>query len=425
MTLRAYQRKAVEDLTSSRSDAVLVMHTGLGKTRTLSELALLEVERGGRVLWLAHRRELVFQAAASLRDAWLTVGTNCFVKSIQELLAKQGPPDITLLVLDESHHYVAQEWATVRGQYPDAWTVGASATPERADGIGLGAIFSRMVLGPTRREAIAGGYLVPADVIRPEKALAPGEVAQDPVKAFETYAKGKKAMLFAPSVEVAIQYACRFRDELGVRAACVWGEMPTKDRASVMAKFAADELDVLTSVAALTEGVDVPQVECIIIARTFGSAGAMIQAVGRGARPHPSKRSYLVLDLVGCTHTFGEPDDEREYFLEGRGIRRPNDELAVKWCPVCGHPVVGEVCLECGHEGRMKLRPPRVLGLPVDRFARFIAEPDDERAKRLARWIREGRSKGHKEGAACHRFKGVYQMWPSQSVLMKARNLAR
>lgn len=73
----------------------------------------------------------------------------------------------------------------------------------------------------------------------------------------------------------------------------------------------------------------------------------------------------------------------------------------------------------------MRLRPPRVLGLALDRFARFIGEGDEERSKRLARWLQEGRQKGHKEAAACFRFKGVYQEWPPANVLNRARAIAR
>jgi DNA repair protein RadD len=424
MNLRPYQQKALDDLTSSRESALLCLQTGLGKTVTLAELALLEVQGGGKVLWLTHRRELVFQASAALRDAWLTLGINTFVKSVQELLERPGPRGITLLVLDEAHHFVADEWNKVLEQYPGVWVVGASATPERADGRGLGAIFKRMVTGPTVKEAIRDGYLCPVEVLRPEKPLGPGELAQDPVKAYLAKAAATKAVAFYSSVELAVQGSCAFRDA-GIRTGTIWGAQPTKDRDNVINRFKEGTIDVICNVNILTEGTDLPAIETIILARGFGTTGGYLQAVGRALRPAPGKSSALVLDLRGCSHDHGEPDDDRTYHLEGRGIRRPVDGIDVRFCPVCGAPVVASECEECGHSGQMRLRPPRVLGLPLERFARFIAEPDDDRAKRLAKWLREGKAKGHKEGAACHRFKGVYQTWPSPTVLQKARVLAR
>lgn len=421
MTLRPYQQDALDELMASRENALLCLATGLGKTRTLAELALAEVQNGGTVGWVAHRRELVFQAAAALRDAWLSVGTNCWVRSVQELLAKPGPP-ATMLVLDEAHHFVADEWSKVHEQYKASRVVGASATPERADGRGLGAIFKRMVVGPSVKEAIRDGYLCPVEVLRPERPLAPCELAQDPVKAYCDRAKGTKGVVFYPSVELAIQGACSFR-EAGVRTGTIWGSQPTKNRDDVIRQFKEGRIDVLCNVNILTEGTDLPAIETVIIAKRFGTAGGYLQAVGRALRVSPGKSKALVLDLTGVSHDHGEPDDDRTYHLEGRGIRRAVDALDVRFCPVCGHPVVGEACEECAYAGKMRLRPPRVLGLAIDRFARFQSDTSDEKAKRLARWIREARAAGHKDGRAHHRFKGVYQAWPDRAVINKALSL--
>lgn len=422
MTLRPYQQTALSQLLESRENALLCLATGLGKTRTLAELAHEEVQAGGKVLWLTHRRELVFQAAGALRDAWLTINVNTFVKSVQELLERPGPTGITLIVLDEAHHFVADEWSRVLEQYPGVWVVGASATPERADGRGLGAIFKRMVTGPTVKEAIAQGFLCPVEVLRPEKPLGPGELAQDPVKAYLAKAAGSRAVAFYPSVEGAIQGSCAFRDA-GIRTGTIWGSQPTRDRDLVINKFKEGEIDVICNVHILTEGTDLPAIETIILARRFGTAGAYLQAVGRALRPSSGKSKALVLDLTGASHDHGEPDDDRTYHLEGRGIRRSVDAPDVRFCPVCGHPVVGEQCEECAYSGKMRLRPPRVLGLALDRFARFQTDTADERAKRLARWIREARAAGHKDGRAHHRFKGVYQAWPDRAVINKALSL--
>ncbi len=427
--LRPYQRAALDEvwrlLESGKRAPLVVSPTGTGKTRLCVEALRLFSTVNGPGLWVAPRKELLHQASNTLRAAGLEPEVDVYVRSNQELsLPGAQVPNVRFVVWDEAHHGAAESWSTLRTLLPRATFLGATATPERGDGKGLHQVFDCMVVAITVREATEAGYLVPADILRPHQALAPGELAQDPVDAYEQHAGGTKAILFAPTVDSAVQYATRLR-ERGRRAGTVWGEMPKAARERVVQDFAEGRIDVLTSVNALTEGFDVPDVETVILARGFGTAGGYLQAVGRGLRPAPGQTRCLVLDLRGCSHEHGEPADERTFHLEGKAIRRKGEGEDVRFCPVCGAPTVSTACEQCGHEGEMRRRPPRVLGLPIDRFARFIREPDEERAKRLARWLGEARAKGHKEGSACHRYKGTYQEWPSPTVLTRARALAR
>lgn len=416
--LRPYQKAAVADI---RDGDLIVQPTGTGKTITLCEIASAEAHRGGLALWVAHRHELLAQASNALRAAWLTPELNVLVRSIQELRAKP-PLHVTAMIWDEAHHCMSDDWSRLRTeQYPRVALFGATATPERGDGRGLGGLFRRIVSTITVKEAIAQGYLVPATVLRPERALGPGELAQDPVGAYLEHAEGTKAIAFFPTVELAIEAATRFREH--VPSAAIWGDMPAADREKKVQAFANGELRVLTSVNVLTEGFDVPDTETCILARGFGTAGGYLQAVGRVLRPAKGKTRATVLDLRGVSHEHGEPDDDRTYHLSGRGIRRPQDDIDVRFCPVCGQPVTSVECEQCGHSGEMKRRRPRVLGLPIDRFARVRTDDDDARAVRLSRWLGECRSKGWKEGRALHRFKGAYGDWPSRSLVTKAKAL--
>ncbi len=419
MSLRPYQAVAVDQL---EDGDLLVSPTGTGKARMLAEVARREVDGGGVPLVVAHRAELIHQLSNTLRDAWLTPEINCWVRTIQEL-RKNGGPRASLLLWDEAHHSVSDDWVQLKTkQYPNAKLVGATATPERGDGRGLGGLFKRIVTTISVREAIAQGFLVQPTVLRPDRLLGPGELAQDPVQAYLDHAKGTKAISFFPTVQLAVQAACRFRDA-GVTAAAVFGDMPIEHRRKTIQLFALGAIQVLTSVNVLTEGFDVPDVETCILARGFGTAGAFIQAVGRVLRPAPGKTRALVLDLRGCSHEHGEPEDERTYHLEGRGIRRAGDEIDVRFCPVCGAPVTNSACEQCGHSGEMRMRPPRVLGLPIDRFARKRAENEDDQAKTFARWLQEARNKGWKNGHAFHRFKAVYGAPPSRAVQQAAMRI--
>lgn len=424
MELRDYQRRAIEQMRAhvlaGKRAPLLLSPTGTGKSRMLAEVAYLHAEQGGKPLWVAPRKELLDQARATLRARGLELA---WVRSNQELARKGAEiPPCTLIIADEGHHLAADTWGELRTARPDAIFVGASATPERGDGRGLGHIFDCLVEAISIRDAVAQGYLARPEVLRPERLLDPNELAQHPVDAYCEHAAGTSAVVFASSVQQALQYACAFRDR-GVTAAPVWGDMPVRAREEAFASFASGETKVLTNAALAVEGVDIPRVETVILARRFGTAGGMLQAVGRGLRPFPGKSRCLVLDLVGLTHEFGEPDDERTWHLEGKAARRAGDDIDVRFCPCCGSPVVGKECEVCGHAGEMRHRPPKVLGLPIQRFARIRQDDDAARAERLAKWLRLARAKNWKEGQALHRFKAAYGEWPSRALVSRARAL--
>ncbi len=291
-----------------------------------------------------------------------------------------------------------------------------------ANGDGLGAAFTQLVVAATKGELRDTGVLVPCEVLSPDKALNPGELAQDPVAAFLPYV-GEQGMLFAASVELAIQYACSFR-EAGISAAAVWGEMPARDRERILLDYRKGAIRVLTNVAILTEGVDVPNASICILARRVGHLGLYDQIVGRVLRSSPGKTRAVLLDLTGATHLHGPPDEERRYSLEGAGLRRAQDLPDVRFCSVCGSPVVEPPCVECGYETELRHRRPRVLGLPMVRFARKRAEEDDARAQTLARWLTVAREKGFKVGWALHRFRAVYGVPATSELVRMARGLS-
>lgn len=419
--LRDYQARAVSDL---RDGDLLVSPTGTGKSVMLGEIATREAAEGGLVLAVAHTRELIGQLSSTFRAAFLTPELNVLVRTVQELRNQPPIEGVTMLLWDEAHHCMGDDWARLRTeQYPRAKLIGATATPQRGDGRGLGAFFKRIIETISVREATARGFLVPATVLRPERFLGPGELAQDPVDAYLAHARGKKAIAFFSSVEQAIEATCRFRDH--VPSACVWGEMPADERRAKVAAFARGELLVLTSVDVLTEGFDVPDVEVCILARGFGTRARYVQAVGRVLRPAVGKDSALVLDLRGVSHEHGEPDEPCTYHLDGLGIRRPSDGPDVRFCPVCGAATKRSACEACGYSGELRRRKPRILGLALDRFARVRLDDDDARAKRLSRWLKECWAKGWKDGRALHRYKAAYGDWAPSSLVKRAREMAR
>ncbi len=402
---RPYQLAALqrgrEALAAGAQAVLLCLPTGTGKTRTAVEACVSHVKMGGRAMFVAPRRELVSQASKALEAAGLVPEQSSFVRTIQELSTPHAAiPPVSLVVLDEARHYVADAWSELRKKLPEAVYLGLDATPERGDGRGLGGMFDVLVEAITVRDAIAGGWLVPCEVLRPERALAPRELAQDPVNAYLDKAPGSSAVAFCHSVDAARELAGRF-SERGAKALAVWGEMPSAERDTALERFASGEVKVLTNMHLLTEGWDAPITETIILARGFPTAGGLLQACGRGLRPSPGKARCLLLDLPGSTHVHGEPDEPRTWHLEGKAARRANDSTDVRFCPVCGAIVTPPLgCEQCGYAGEMKKRKPRVLGLPIDRFARERAQSDEQQIKALAGYLRAARAKGYREGWA-------------------------
>lgn len=332
-------------------------------------------------------------------------------------------PPASMVVLDEARHYVADAWSRLRGALPFAIYLGLDATPERADGRGLGRMFDELIESISIRDAIAQGYLVPCETLRPDRALSPGELAQDSVEAYIAKAAGTSAIAFYPTVPLAKDAAKRFTDR-GIEARAVWGDMPVASRDKALEQYEAGLVKVLCNVHILTEGFDSPRTETIILTSGASTAGQLLQRVGRALRPFPGKKRALLLDLVGTTHTNGDPDEPREWHLDGKAARRAADDIEIRFCPVCGG-VVANVspmrCETCGHSGEMRKRPPRVLGLPIDRFARQHAMPDEQAAKFLADYLRVAQRRGFKAGWAFHAFEAKY----GRRVTPELKRLAR
>jgi len=436
-TLRDYQLEAIDRvrglMKSGKRRVCAVLPTGTGKTKTAAEVVRRSVGAGRRVLWFAHRAELVDQAAADLTSHGLIVGgvsasaslpPNPFapiqVATIQTLLSRNKRPPADLIVADEAHHYVADEFVTVLEDYPEALVLGLTATPERSDGRGLGEIFDGLVIGITARRAIDSGYLVPCEVMRPAKLLDSGKLAQNPIDAYVEHAADRKAIVFARTIELAEQYAAEFKLR-GIHAACISAETPWAERSIYLDAFKRGTVRVLTNVFALTEGLDVPDVSCVILARGFGSAGPYIQAAGRALRLSPNKRDAMILDLRGVSHELGRPDDDRVYSLDGRGIRLSDEHV---YCPVCGAPrEPGQPCSACGWKPATEDKVDAFTGDKLEKYARIRQDDDGGRAKRLAKWMKVGVEAGYKPNWALAKFRAVYGMWPPNNIQRRAKEI--
>jgi DNA repair protein RadD len=333
--LFGYQQTAIADVESKwgagARSVLLVAPTGSGKTEMGARLV------GDRTaVWIAHRHELVDQAAERLRASfghanvgvimpgtWPNPKARVQVASAQTLLARSLAFKAEVMVIDEAHHYLAAEWRALADAGKTKLTLGLTATPERADGKPLGDIFEQLVVAAQYSELIRAGHLVRAVVYRPAEYLGK-DIAQDPVDAYLRYGRGERAFVFLSSVEAAYAAASRLRSRR-VRAETVEANSGLRHRGDAIANFTVGRVEVLTNVFALTEGVNVPASGCAVLGRSFDFAGNVIQACGRTLRSAPGKTAAIIIDLSGCTNKHGMPDADREYSLTGRAISAPRD----------------------------------------------------------------------------------------------------
>jgi DNA repair protein RadD len=419
LPLRPYQAEALEAVSqewrAGHRRVVLVMPTGAGKTATGCEAVRRAVARGRRVLWLAHRTELLSQASERLDAEGIPHGmiqagrpadpsAPVQVASVDTLRTRGQAPPADLVIPDEAHHTPADSQQALLANYEHAHFLGLTATPQRGDGRGLGAVFNALVTGPSIRELTDLGHLVPLDIIGPDKEAASRTIAHDPVRAYLetkiqmpdgriTEARGRRAVVYAATVRQAQDFAAAF-NRAGIPAESVEGNTAADKRRYVLSEVSRGGLLVVVNCQVLTEGWDAPALEVCILARRVGTAGLYLQMVGRVLRSNPGKSRALLLDLGGSVHTHGRPEAEREYTLDGKGIYLAGKREPLGVCPGCGLSVQVWPCTRCGHQPES--RDVEIAEQPIALITENPSAALEDR--HLAKLISKAISRGYKPG---------------------------
>lgn len=462
--LRPYQLEVIEELKAQPRRKVLTAPTGSGKTVIAAELIRAAVADGKRVIFVAHRRELIHQAADKLADFGIEAGVILAgepsdpdalvqVASVQTLWQRamvrktEQLPPADLVVIDEAHHCRAKTYRELIEKYPDAAIIGLTATPCRADGRGLGNVFEAMVECPPVQALIELGFLVPTRVFAPstpdlegvhtrhgdyvEKELAERvdrpELVGDIVVHWHRLSGRRKTVVFATGVAHSIHLRDEFRKS-GVLAEHIDGKTPKDERDGILRRLSSGEVELVTNCAVLTEGWDQPDVSCIVLARPTRQMGLYRQMIGRVLRPHPGKDHALVLDHAGAVFRHGLVEEPVEWTLDAdkraeapvhaaRGMS-PHGPKALCTCQKCSAVRIGgKPCPVCGHMPRRLGQGVEVLEgelAQVDRQGRLHPCQFSEEQKRTFHRMLLGIAldRGHKPGAAAHRFKARFGHWP-------------
>jgi DNA repair protein RadD len=413
-----YQVEALDamraHLSQGKRAPLLVSPTGAGKTfmGCMAAKAHLDKNPSNRVVWLAHRRELVEQAYKTAGALGCRNGFSAHM--VQTMLARGEAPEATLAVFDEAHHFAAEEWSRLGQAYQGVPRLGLTATPERGDGLGLGDMFDCIVSAASVSELIELGRLVPVTIHRPRRALGSKQISQHPADAYETIAPHGRAIVFCPNIRSCEEFAAEFEDR-AIPTDVVTGAMKQQDREEALARFESGQTRVLLNVNVLTEGWDCPPADTCIIARTVGTPGLAIQMWGRVMRCAPGKTRAHLIDLTGVTWVHGGPGQDREYALEGDGIRLVGtSEQVPTYCKVCGsQKEPGVPCETCGSNTEMVV--PKTTNDELEKVDwREILKKDEPNkvVARLIKWVAESRAKGHRPQSALFKFKSAYGRWP-------------
>lgn len=504
---RDYQLRAISEIASKLPrPTVLVIPTGGGKTFVASRFV---AEMGLRTLWLAHRTELIEQGASSLRENGLTVGiikagvvgdplAPVQVASNQTLIRR--PQSMAafvpeLVVIDECHRAVAQSYRTILAAYPGVPVIGLTATPFRLDGRGLGDLFEELVVAAYPDELVASGVLHAPKVYAGEPPDLRGvkmnagdynltQLAQrmnagitaDVVEVWQQRAAGKRTVSFAVDIAHSMSIVAAFQ-RAGVPAEHIDGDTHPDERKAILERLKTGETLIVSNCMVLTEGWDLPSLECAIVCRPTASLNLHLQMIGRVMRACHGKTGAIVLDHAGNHHTHGLVTRRLTYSLDGSVKVGQSDPLGLRQCRQCFVLYPSELtgCPECGYvptpaervapgvtgtgelgefvedyeyrrriwnlieaerigndfaEGwaayRYKERfgawPVVVWGEPDANGEVFRELVDVEHATQSVKkavyesLLAVGREKGHKDGAASHRFKEYFGHWPSGFV---------
>ena len=386
MELRPYQNQLANDIRgafgSGANRPLAVSPTGSGKTVLFSYITSQVLKRGSRVIIVAHRREILDQISATLKcvgvpHGFIQAGKSMsnqpvMVASVQTLairLDKIPVPD--LVIIDEAHHSVCNSYVKMFAAWPTAKFIGVTATPERLDGKGLGAMFDRMVMGPSVQWLIDNGFLAQPIYYAPEKSVDLSKVHKivgdfdrheaaeimdtpritgDAVAHYCKIIGRQRAVAFCITVAHAQHVAEQFCSA-GIPAASIDGTLTPEIRRQRVNDLTSGKILVLTSCELISEGFDLPAVNAAILLRPTHSLSLHLQQLGRALRPYPGKTNAIILDHVGNCLRHGLAEEEREWDLEGREKRKAKSKLVeTKQCSKCFAIFAGTVCPQCGTE---------------------------------------------------------------------------
>lgn len=353
---------------------------GSGKSVMIAEIVKKATDKQNRVLFIVHRKELIFQITQTLNKHGVDMDQVDVLseKRAKNILHKIQKPSIILT--DETHHSRAKTYQDIYSHFEGALRLGFTATPWRSSGKGFTDIYSKMVEGPSVKWLIDNQRLAPFDyksvVLADTEKLKknslgeftkssmdkaiPKAIYGNIVENYKRFADGQKTILYAHSVEASKAITQKFNDN-GIHAAHADSQTPNNVREQIMDGFREGHIKVLCNVDLISEGFDVPDCTCVILARPTDSLVLYMQQAMRSMRYQPNKVATII-DHVGnyARHQLPDyPHNWNKYFngydKKQRKSEKDKETIGLSTCDVCFAVYDSKLdeCPNCGHKNEI------------------------------------------------------------------------
>ena len=434
--LRDYQAEIINKIQNSMLTGhrriIVQSPPRTGKTVVMSEIARRATVKNRRVLFLIHRKEVLEQANATFKEQGVDFDllTSGMVQTLTRRVEKMPVPH--LILVDEAHHVLSKSYRRILDKFKDAYVLLFTATPVRLGREQLDQVADDIVLGKSIKELTAAGFLAPFRYYQPPagfnqsklKLSSTGDYTNksitsalqsclygDLVSHYKRLAAGKQAVCYCHSIDAAKHAAAEF-NKSGIAAAEVDGTTPRSERDELVKKFRDGAIKVMVNVNLFTEGVDLPDVDAVILARPTSSLSLYLQFAMRCLNPRRGKVA-VIIDHANNVEKFGYPDSERNWLQmvkTGAKTRKnaETDNFNIVTCETCfavleSRTIKTGTCPYCDALIKQKRPDKPVALIDLVEAARTENQSDDyHQLKTVGELYAYAKRKGYKRGWAYH-----------------------
>ena len=434
--LRDYQAEIINKIQNSMLTGhrriIVQSPPRTGKTVVMSEIARRATVKNRRVLFLIHRQEVLEQANATFKEQGVDFDllTSGMVQTLTRRVDKLDAPHIILV--DEAHHVLSKSYRRILDKFKDAYVLLFTATPVRLGREQLDQVADDIVLGKSIKELTAAGVLAPFRYYQPPAGFNQSELKLsstgdytnksitsalqsclygDLVSHYKRLAAGKQAVCYCHSIDAAKHAAAEFNKN-GIAAAEVDGTTPRSERDELVKKFRDGAIKVMVNVNLFTEGVDLPDVDAVILARPTSSLSLYLQFAMRCLNPRRGKVA-VIIDHANNVEKFGYPDSERNWLQLVKTGAKPRknaetDNFNIVTCETCfavleSRTIKTGTCPYCDALIKQKRPDKPVALIDLVEAARTENQSDDyHQLKTVGELYAYAKRKGYKRGWAYH-----------------------
>lgn len=395
--LRSYQQETIDkvyqSMRSGHRRIVVQQPPRTGKTVIMAEIARKTTTKGNRVMFMIHRKEVLEQAikAFKLQGVDMNLTTMGMVQTLTRRINQLDKPQ--LILVDEAHHALAKSYLNILDAFPNAYVLYFTATPIRTGHDQLDKIADDIVTGKSIKWLTDHHFLAPfhyyglGDIDRSKLRKSNGDYSSESmdqaisheiyghiVEQYQRLAKGKQAVVYCHSIESAKKITQQF-EQAGITAAEVDGNTEVALRDELVQKFRDQKLTILANVNLFTEGVDLPNVDCVIMARPTSSLALYLQFSMRCLNPREGKTA-IIIDHVDNFLTFGLPNNDRNWSeaIVTKDKRKAKSSTengpAIAQCNYCfgtfyRDQIVDDCCPLCGHELKKETKDYKIVNVDL------------------------------------------------------------